>query len=1411
MVNPTVTISETINKVGITTDENIVVTQETKNNVSISPIAFGGIGEAPDDGNIYGRQSQAWVIIGDDDFYHNSLLGIQGGNGTDENYHLTNSAYSNLYQQDQEILTTSDVTFNTLVSSDTYVAKHNKEISLNGGFGTYYKIASSTEVEEVCDGVFELSWGWAGGTQIGLVRFAVASNDDEPIINILNGSFPSGVSLTINIGYDNSIGSGPREILLIRLVGIMYNPQIKLVSGYGWTLADFVYTPALSAAYTYIGISAKGFNSVNPNGYFYVYDSIDTDLNFYTTGDIEAKELTLTDDVNAVNGVFTGDVSGVGGTFSGDISYVNGEASYQHLTGTLLVGDDEYTTSYSELYPGYLQMMNSSSDCVVVFNNTKDIPYTIGWSRLSDNFVIASNYYIDNNLGINMNADDEIGIGQVGQTGFKLAVLGNSQFTGTLEVTSTINGGTLSGNNSGDQDLSSYVVGPATATDNALARYDAGTGKLIQNSTVRLYDNNKMLTGNVSPMYPETNCPAYFNDYHASSGALSFLYSTNSTSGSIFQVDYLGNLNTTATITAGSNIIAGDINANYFWAEAGYTEIYGDDGDAITDLWNNTGADAAFGLRYRDSMFMIGTDYMVSVETGLNMNQDREFGFGNIPIENYKLATYGKTAMFDDLEVIGSTLGSECLSTADFGASSDWTAAGDWAYTTGDYTFTYSSGTGTLTQAEADIGIALKANTWYYFLPTIGVGATRDTEAYIGTECASVDTYFDVTTSKGVYFKTNSNPGDFVIHTTASTTSGLRLDAVSLKEVTGGDIILNGNLYHSQNQDDKYIVLENIDDVTYQTASATGYFTIKPPQGVTNDTWIEMYFEGDTGEADSRFEFRCRGLATSTGWNMTAGTMPSNEIWEGSVNCPWVANHAGGNNIYFNGSDATLPIELGFFTTNYTDLTFRLKKVIIEPGGAEERALNWRDGWTFTLASGFHFPTGSNGLVRYYWNSANDGAGSGLDADKFGGYAYTNYVYGTGTQAMVTNISDYNDSLDRVFFAYKNNATNCPGTYSVGNPYSAIINIPLAGAGYNYQLGFQSRETELYMRREYGVWQDWKRVLMQDTAYDFSMSANMTANLFITATDDGSYTSIAPYQSGFTMDSSVATNHSEFQYLDWNTFNGYTMCMNKDDNKFRIDLVGQYTGTNFVMDTDGTISIGQEISLESLTVNTPKGYAEMYMYDNSTACVIDTADTYHAVYNTFGNNDATLAPEIDTTYFTRKLGVGYTIASVATYDSGNKIQCTVSAGHALLAGEPVTITGSSVAGYNGTYLVEADGLTATEFVVTVAYSATATASVRRPATLKCLVAGKYQTSFTVSGVAANPNDNFKWELNKDITPLDNITARAIWQSSTKYETAGCQGLCSLTAGQYVWLSVKNYSGTGNLTISSANVKLHRLI
>ena len=259
-----------------------------------------------------------------------------------------------------------------------------------------------------------------------------------------------------------------------------------------------------------------------------------------------------------------------------------------------------------------------------------------------------------------------------------------------------------------------------------------------------------------------------------------------------------------------------------------------------------------------------------------------------------------------------------------------------------------------------------------------------------------------------------------------------------------------------------------------------------------------------------------------------------------------------------------------------------------------------------------------------------------------------------------------------------------------------------------------------------------------------------------------------------------------------------------------------YATTNGRLTDDADLTFDTDtLTSTKIKTTTPLGYGCMYMYGNVTECVIDTANVYHAVYNTFGNNDGTLAPVIDTTYWTYKAGATATISTFEDYNAPTSTQTliTTSAAHGMLAGEPITITGATVqaGGYNGAHMI-LDVPNADEIVITHVYIADGTTpSVRRPATLKCLVTGLYTAHFSVSGTVANPNDNIKVELNRDATALDNIAARGLWSSTTKYQSMANTGHVSMTAGEYLWMSTKNYSGTGNVMFYSANVTVSRLL
>ena len=134
------------------------------------------------------------------------------------------------------------------------------------------------------------------------------------------------------------------------------------------------------------------------------------------------------------------------------------------------------------------------------------------------------------------------------------------------------------------------------------------------------------------------------------------------------------------------------------------------------------------------------------------------------------------------------------VANGEFSGVAPWTTTGDWSYTTNDFTYTYSSGQGTIRQAAADFDVPAKPNTWYRMRYIIGVTGPANTVAWVGEEFADGKAYFSPSTTEvDLYFRTNANPGDFVLYTTA-TTSGLRLDFLSVMEVVGGDLLTTGTI-----------------------------------------------------------------------------------------------------------------------------------------------------------------------------------------------------------------------------------------------------------------------------------------------------------------------------------------------------------------------------------------------------------------------------------------------------------------------------------------------------------------------------------------------------------------------------------------------------------------------------------------
>jgi len=131
------------------------------------------------------------------------------------------------------------------------------------------------------------------------------------------------------------------------------------------------------------------------------------------------------------------------------------------------------------------------------------------------------------------------------------------------------------------------------------------------------------------------------------------------------------------------------------------------------------------------------------------------------------------------------SLGSECLTNGALTSGTSWSDAGDFTLANNSADYAHSTGAGSITQAQADLAIALKANTYYLLVYSTGVapGGAGD-YLYIDTDVADRVYMLRSEYYRGqqIVFKTNASPTDFTIKAVSTAWAGL-IDTLSLKEV----------------------------------------------------------------------------------------------------------------------------------------------------------------------------------------------------------------------------------------------------------------------------------------------------------------------------------------------------------------------------------------------------------------------------------------------------------------------------------------------------------------------------------------------------------------------------------------------------------------------------------------------------
>ena len=136
----------------------------------------------------------------------------------------------------------------------------------------------------------------------------------------------------------------------------------------------------------------------------------------------------------------------------------------------------------------------------------------------------------------------------------------------------------LSSNTSGSGSADGDVIGPASATDNAVVRYNGTTGKLVQNSAVTILDSGRVGIGAASPAHKltvseaSTDFAALITNSTSSGNGLKINAGDNSgdrvlelndkDGTSLMQVAATGNVNVAGAITNTKYFVGGGGGAN---------------------------------------------------------------------------------------------------------------------------------------------------------------------------------------------------------------------------------------------------------------------------------------------------------------------------------------------------------------------------------------------------------------------------------------------------------------------------------------------------------------------------------------------------------------------------------------------------------------------------------------------------------------------------------------------------------------------------------------------------------------------------------------------------------------------------------------------------------------------------------
>lgn len=216
-------------------------------------------------------------------------------------------------------------------------------------------------------------------------------------------------------------------------------------------------------------------------------------------------------------------------------------------------------------------------------------------------------------------------------------------------------------------------------------------------------------------------------------------------------------------------------------------------------------------------------------------------------------------------------------------------------------------------------------------------------------------------------------------------------------------------------------------------------------------------------------------------------------------------------------------------------------------------------------------------------------------------------------------------------------------------------------------------------------------------------------------------------------------------------------------------------------------------------------YGEMYFDDNSTETVIDTADVTHLFAGVMS-----AGANLHFDFVTGTSGTD--ITAMATYDSGASTLITTTAVHNLVAGQYISITGTT--NYNELYKVLSAPSTTT-FEINKAWDTNddATGTYTRGDALIANgnSAGDYSGDHYISSVASANNNVFLTYTVANGVKCPKCIVKRNYAVGADYGTVAGHALATnLVAGTTIQYGVENVGATGNITVEFGNLRVVRI-